>query len=138
MAPVAGNTFYLLLAHGLESWGSRETVVQFVEASWPLFLCLYPIRPIAGRSASLARNMRVRGIPKVCEFAAIFFPEGEKISPLCRGEVQEAHIKPDSRGGSDRPENGIWLCEYHHEATEGKLSGHRKEMMLEVRFISDR
>lgn len=88
MAPVAGNTFYLLLAHGLESWGSRETVVQFVEASWPLFLCLYPIRPIAGRSASLARNMRVRGIPKVCEFAAIFFPEGEKISPLCRGEVQ--------------------------------------------------
>ena len=62
-ARVAGNTFYLLLADRLKSLQSRAGIDQFVEASWPLFLCLYPIRPIEGRSASLARNLRIRGIP---------------------------------------------------------------------------
>jgi hypothetical protein len=107
-APVAGNTFYLLLADRLTPLHSRAGIDQFVEASWLLFLCLYPIRPIEGRSASLARNMRRRGIPQVCEFPFIRLPEGVAISPLCRGAIQGAHIKPDSVGGSDRAENGIW------------------------------
>jgi hypothetical protein len=100
-ARVAGNTFYLLLADQLKPLHSRAGIGQFVEASWPLFLCLYPIKPIEGRSASLARNMRIRGIPQVCEFPSIQLPEGVAISPLCRGTLQGAHIKPDSSGGSE-------------------------------------
>jgi hypothetical protein len=137
-APVAGNTFYLLLADRLKPLHSRTGIDHFVEASWPLFLCLYPIRPIESRSASLARNMRIRGIPQVCEFPSIRLPEGIAISPLCRGAIQGAHIKPDSAGGSDRAENGIWLCEYHHRVTEGKLSGRRSSSGIEVRFLVER
>jgi hypothetical protein len=94
-APVAGNTFYLLLADRLKPLHSRAGIDHFVEVSWPLFLCLYPIRSIEGRSASLARNMRIRGIPQVCEFPSIRLPKGVAISPLCRGAIQGAHIKPD-------------------------------------------
>ena len=137
-ARVAGNTFYLLLADQLKPLHSRAGIDQFVEASWPLFLCLYPIRPIESRSASLARNMRIRGIPQVCEFPSIRLPAGVAISPLCRGTIQGAHIRPDSSGGSDRAENEIWLCEYHHRATEGKLSGQRNTRGLEVRFLVGR
>lgn len=134
-APVAGNTFYLLLANNFEKLATREDVVQLVAASWPLFLCLYPIKAIEGRSANLARNMKVKGIPQVCEFNSIQqLPEKDAISPLCRGKVQGAHIKPNALGGSDQPENGIWLCEYHHLATEGKLSGRRNAKGLEVKF----
>jgi hypothetical protein len=136
-ARVAGNTFYLLLADRLKPLHSQAGIDYFVEASWPLFLCLYPIKPIEGRSASLARNMRIRDIPQVCEFPFIRLPEGVAISPLCRGTIQGAHIKPDSLGGSDRAENGIWLCEYHHRTTEGKLSGRRNTGGLEVRFVAE-
>jgi hypothetical protein len=134
-APVAGNTFYLALADRPELFDSQHGVRLLVERSWPLFLCLYPVEPIEGRSASLARNMRVRGIPAVCEFGSIVFPESNSISPLCRGAIQGAHIKPDALGGSDRPENGVWLCEYHHRATEGKLAGRRSDSGLDVSFV---
>ena len=82
VAPVAGNTFYLLLAHGLESWGSRETVVQFVEASWPLFLCLYPIRPIAGRSASLRKKHASSRYPQSLRICSHFFSRRGKNQPI--------------------------------------------------------
>lgn len=70
-APVAGHTFYLLLADKWEMLRTRQEIGRLIEQTWPLFLCLYPIRPIEARSASLARNMRVRGIPQVCEFSSI-------------------------------------------------------------------
>jgi hypothetical protein len=137
-APVAGNTFYLVLADRPEMLNSRSKLKKLVDQTWPLFLCMYPIQPVEGRSASLARNLRVRGIPKLCEFESIQLPSGVDISPLCRGELQGAHIKPDMFGGSDRPENGLWLCEYHHRATEGKLVGRRDENRIDVRFVTKR
>lgn len=128
----AGNTFYLYLADVEELEESRANVARLVESSWPLFLCLYPVKPIERRTASLARSLRARGIPRVCEFASIRLLPGAGISPLCRGEVQGAHIKPDALGGSDRAENGLWLCEFHHQATEGRLSGSRNGSGVEV------
>lgn len=132
----AGNTFYLHLADQLDELASRASVARFVEASWPLFLCLYPVNPIEHRTASLARSLRVSGVPRVCEFTSIRLPSGTGISPLCRGEVQGAHIKPDALGGSDRAENGLWLCEYHHRATEGRLSGNRNGPKVKVAFVA--
>jgi hypothetical protein len=138
-APVAGNSFYLSLANRPEVLESPTDVRLVVERSWPLFLCLYPIEPIEKRSASLARSMRIAKIPQQCEFFRIkgvdVGTSGGHIGPLCRGGVQGAHIKPDALGGSDRAENGIWLCEYHHRATEGKLAGRRNVNSLGVQFV---
>jgi len=138
-APVAGNTFYLGLADRANVLTSSERIQQVVERTWPLFLCLYPVKPIEKRSACLARSLRVARIQQVCEFSHIKglqAPTGSGfVSPLCRGSVQGAHIKPDSLGGSDRAENGIWLCEYHHRATEGKLAGKRDGSILDIRFV---
>ncbi len=96
-----------------------------------MFLCLYPIER---RTAALARNMKVRRIPKVCEFAEIRGTAGSGISPLCPGAIQGAHIKPDALGGSDRPENGLWLCEFHHRETEGKIKGSRTDRAIDVQY----
>lgn len=135
-APCAGNTFYLLLADKPETLASRSDVARVVSAAWPLFLWLYPAKPIQGRSANLARHMKAKGIPQVCEFSKIQFPAGVSIPPQCDGSLQGAHIKPEKKGGSDRPENGLWLCELHHQATEGKLEGKRDDAMQpQVRFI---
>lgn len=134
-APVAGNTFYVKLADRSQIYRSRVAIERLVDLTWPLFLCLYPIKPIEGRTAGLARKMRARGIEKVCEISSIqSLPES--ISRLCRGAIQGAHIKPDALGGSDQPENGLWLCEYHHRTTEGKLRGTRRADGPDVRFVA--
>lgn len=135
-APSAGNTFYLLLAEKARMLRSKPGIDRLVDRTWPLFLCLYPLKPRERRAAGLARSLRVRGIPKMCEFSSIRMSRKRGISPVCRGEIQGAHIRPDSLGGSDRPENGIWLCEYHHRATEGRLAGNRNGDALSVRFVS--
>ncbi len=139
-APVAGNTFYLGLADRPEVLDSPSQIRLLVERTWPLFLCLYPVEPIQKRSANLARNMRNANILRVCEFSHIkgsdVLTAGGLSTTLCRGDVQGAHIKPDALGGSDRPENGIWLCEYHHRLTEGKLAGRRNGNSLEVQFVA--
>jgi hypothetical protein len=134
-ATVAGNTFYLLLCDQPATLDSRAAVARLVESSWPLFLCLYPIEPIERRYTDLARSLRGKNIPRVCEFGAIKLPPGASIDRLCRGEVQGAHILPDSQGGSDRVENGLWLCEYHHQVTEGHLAGRREGLVLDLRYI---
>ena len=134
-ARYAGNTFYLPLCDKPAALDSRAAVTRLVESSWPLLLCLYPIEPIERRYTDLARNLRSKSILRVCEFGAIRFPPGAAINGLCRGEVQGAHILPDSKGGSDRIENGLWLCEYHHRITEGHLSGRRGGLVLDVRYI---
>lgn len=130
----AGNTFYLALSDRLAGLDSPGAVASLVELSWPLFLCLYPLKPIQQRMAQLARSLRAKRIPRACEFAAITMSPCALIDPLCRGEVQGAHIVPDSRGGSDKAENGLWLCEYHHQATEGHLAGCRNGVGLEVQY----
>lgn len=138
-APAAGNTFYLALANRPEVFDSASQLTLLVERTWPLFLCIYPVEPIEKRSASLARNMRAAKIPQRCEFCGIKglgqLANESSISPLCRGAVQGAHIKADAVGGSDRPDNGIWLCEYHHRATEGKLAGRRSNLHIDVWFV---
>jgi hypothetical protein len=133
-AKYAGNTFCLLLSNKDASFDSTESIRHLVEMSWPLFLCLYPVRPIEKRTAALARKMIAKKIAKTCEFSLIDLPPNSGISPLCRGQIQGAHIKPDALGGADLPENGMWLCEYHHRLTEGKLSGSRADGLLDVRF----
>ena len=135
----AGNTFFALLSDLAKVFSSPSAIPEIVDRTWPLFLCLYPVEPIEKRSASLARGMRAAKIPIACEFTSItdlnkLVGAGE-VSPLCRGEIQGAHIKPDALGGSDRPENGMWLCEYHHRATEGKLAGRRNGTALDVRVL---
>ena len=130
----AGNTFYLNLADRSKRLGTKEEVAKLVSASWPLFLCLYPVKPIERRTASLARSLRAKKILKACEFSNLGLSPAAGIDSLCRGEVQGAHIKPHALGGSDRFENGLWLCEYHHRATEGRLSGSRNEMVLSIKF----
>jgi hypothetical protein len=134
-APVAGNTFCLKLADKSALLQSATEVGRLVKLSWPLFLCLYPIKPLETRTAGLARNMRAKGIVKRCEFPSISLPLRTHINSLCRGEIQGAHIKPDSLGGSDRCENGLWLCAYHHRATEGKLKGRRSGDQIDVKYI---
>lgn len=133
-APVAGNDFSLLLSNKPSNLASMEAMDQIIGASWPLFLCLYPIRAIEGRSASLARNLRSRQIIQKCEFESVVVPRESRISRKCSGVIHGAHIKPDTFGGSDKAENGLWLCEYHHRATEGKLHGRRSELGIHVGF----
>lgn len=132
---VAGNDFFLRLADDFKALSNPQNVSKFVQHTWPLFLCLYPIKPIEQRRASLARSLRAQKILKICEFGSLSLPRGVNISLECRGSVQGAHIMPYSKGGSDRAENGIWLCEAHHRATEGRLSGSRTTQEIHVKFV---
>ncbi len=132
----AGNDFFLLLAENASALSAGD-IASIVQSTWPLFLCLYPIDAIEQRVASLARNLKAAKLPKVCEYDQIKdIPDEKEISSWCRGEIEGSHIKPHSLGGSDRLENGLWLCQYHHRATEGRLVGSRSSKTLNVRFIS--
>lgn len=107
---------------------------RIVEAAWELFACYYPWEPMKQRSTDLARFMRSAGITQQCEH---HFIDGFEASP-CEGRLEAAHIKPDSHGGSDRPWNGLWLCQLHHRRTEGRLRGSRDRAnpsVVRVRFI---
>lgn len=131
----AGNDFFLLLAEGVSAL-SNDRLASVVELSWPLFVCLYPVFAIEQRVASLARNLAAANLPKRCEYCCIADrPSESGVSALCRGEIEGAHIKPHSLGGTDRMENGLWLCQYHHRETEGRLVGSRKGGTFNVRFI---
>lgn len=133
----AGNDFFLLLSENASTLSAKD-VKTVLEASWPLFLCLYPVSAIEQRVASLARNLTAAKLEKRCEYMRILDrPSKSEISPLCRGEIEGAHIKPHSVGGSDRLENGLWLCQYHHRETEGRLFGSRNTESLDVRFLSE-
>ena len=77
---VGGHTFYLLLAEKARMIRSGFGVARLVGLTWPLFLCLYPTKPKERRAAGLARSMRVRGIPKVCEFPSIRVPSLQRRS----------------------------------------------------------
>lgn len=132
----AGHDFFLLLAEQATALLPKN-IRLIIEASWPLFLCLYPVSAIERRVASLARNLAAAKLPKVCEYHHIAnCPKATEISPLCRGAIEGAHIKPHALGGADMVENGLWLCQYHHRETEGLLAGSRNGKELNVRFVS--
>lgn len=132
----AGNDFFLLLAENAASLRPKDIAIV-IASSWPLFLCLYPVVAIEQRVASLARNLTSAKYPKECEYKRILDrPADSEISSLCRGGIEGAHIKPHSLGGSDRSDNGLWLCQYHHRETEGCLAGSRSGGRFNVRFVS--
>lgn len=134
-ALVAGNDFFLLLAENVSKLASND-IKTIIESSWPLFLCLYPVGAIEQRVASLARNLNAAKLAKVCEYEKIAGrPDEAEISSVCRGEIEGAHIKPHAKGGTDRFENGLWLCQYHHRKTEGRITGKRDKDKFAVRFI---
>ena len=123
-----GNDFYLLLAEKCSKLPKKRLPV-LLEASWNLFCTLYPTEPVEKRSAALARRLISAKIPQMCEYQKISgIPNTRVISKQCVGEVQGAHIKPHAFGGSDQTINGLWLCQYHHRATEGRLSGTRESV----------
>ena len=132
----AGNTFYLELASAKKA-NSAQRIASMVKASWPLFLCLYPIEAIEQRVACLARSLKAAKISIECEFTHIKgVTRKSKIDSNCRGTIEGAHIKPHAYGGSDRLNNGLWLCQYHHRETEGKLIGSRGLSRIDVRLTS--
>jgi hypothetical protein len=138
-APVAGNTFYLLLANRRAQLRTRRNVVDLVDLTWPLMLWLYPQAPVIRRTASLARSMRVAKLERVCEFASIRLPRVRRSEAemMCDGSLEAAHIKAHQHGGSDRHENGLWLCQKHHRMTEGRLKGSRSRERIAVRYIGE-
>jgi hypothetical protein len=132
-AKYKGNDFFVLLAENCTTLTETE-IAELLDSSWQLFCCLYPTEPLERRSAALARSLRSAKIALECEYATILgLPKARVIGKQCAGKIQGAHIKPHALGGSDKAENGLWLCEHHHRSTEGKLQGTRGA----VRFVSN-
>lgn len=123
-ARTAGKHFTLLLASGgaIERF-DKPTIKKIIDLSWPLFLSLYPTKPILKRDATLRRQLLVIDPVVCCNVNAIIrLPKSIKNS-LCSAVFEAAHIKPHRAGGNDKGINGIWLCRAHHKLTEGKLKG---------------
>ena len=93
-----------------------------------MFAALYPTKPSWGRAASLARSLVSAKIEKCCEFRAITGLPAEKATLACSDTIEAAHIKPHHLGGSDKADNGLWLCKEHHKKTEAKLKGNRGDV----------
>lgn len=128
-AVAAGNWFDVVLGQGI----SPRDAAIIIDKSWQLFLWLYPSKPLFKRAASLNRSMRK--IEQKCEFLQISnLPEMLRKTP-CNGVVQAAHIKAHVHGGSDKAENGLWLCQHHHRLTEQRISGHRTSDKIHVKYI---
>lgn len=123
-----GNIFGICLASGCDDAG----IVKAIDASWPLFLWLYPSKPLFKRNAALNRSLQK--IDRVCEINKIKYVSQNILNTTCLGQIEGAHIKPHKHGGSDRLENGIWLCTKHHRLTEGKLDGKRSIEDFDVEF----
>ena len=130
---VRGSDFCLFLADynqiefAITDKLAAKRAAEVIDAAWHLFACLYPWESPKKRDASLRRAML--SSPGLCEC------EYERIANVpksdCDGSaVEAAHIIPYARGGSDRAWNGIWLCNKHHRATEGKISGRRSGQNL--------
>lgn len=125
----AGNTLYLGLANNLKI----DDILEIIESTWDLFLWLYPTKPIFNRNANLNRSMK--SIKKTCEFKYIIDLPVNILNIKCDEKTEAAHIKPHQFGGSDKLENGLWLCKSHHKLTEGKLIGNRTLDIINVKFV---
>ena len=97
-----------------------------------MFLWLYPSKPLFNRDASLNRNLQK--LVRQCEIKAIKNLPKNILTTPCNGQIEGAHIKPHKLGGSDKLENGLWLCNKHHRMTEGKISGQRSLTKIEVTY----
>jgi hypothetical protein len=117
-----GNTFYFDIANGNNNL-TIKNIPEIIDISWPLFMWLYPSKPLFTRDATLNRAMK--HIYKECEVSKIKDLPATIADEPCEGELQAAHIKPHHLGGNDKVGNGLWLCEKHHKLTEGHLKGAR-------------
>lgn len=124
-AKKAGNDFLACLADRATLLALKRNVQQIVHEAWPLFCCLYPAAAPRRRDAILAAKLKTACIEQRCEFKDIKLWRKVRADPGCDGRIEGAHIKPDALGGTDEVENGLWLCRYHHIATEGLLRGRR-------------
>lgn len=126
-----GNIFSLGIARGF----SEDDVDEIIDSTWDLFMWLYPSKPLFNRDASLSRSLKK--IEKQCEIKSIKkLPKYIKSLPCC-GQIEGAHIKPHKLGGSDKLENGLWLCNVHHKLTEGKIFGQRSLTGIDVQYINN-
>jgi len=119
----SGNHLSLLLATGGAVSFDKPTIKKIIDRAWPLFMNLYPSEPIFKRDATLARQLLVKDKLKQCNCHSIERLPKKIKTTACDGPIDAAHIKPHRLGGSDKAENGIWLCRVHHKLTEGKLKG---------------
>jgi hypothetical protein len=111
---------------------NQEAIGEIIQNSWDLFLWLYPSKPVFKRNAFLNRSMQ--SIDSKCEIGKIKnLPKVVTETP-CSGQVEGAHITPYKDGGSDKLQNGVWLCNAHHRLTEGKLDGSRGVDRFEVEY----
>jgi len=122
----SGNIFVINLANGFKS----EDIYNIIEESWDLFMWLYPSKPIFKRNASLNRSLLK--VNRECEADKILGIPSEILKQVCNGQIEGAHIIPHKDGGSDKLENGVWLCNLHHRLTEGKLDGQRTLKKINV------
>jgi hypothetical protein len=123
-----GNIFGITLANDFSS----KDIKKIISKSWFLFLWLYPSKPIFQRNASLNRSLQK--IETKCEIGKIINLPDAILNKDCSGQIEGAHINPHKNGGSDRLENGVWLCNLHHRLTEGKLAGKRSLTLFEVKY----
>jgi len=123
-----GNIFGLRLSSDFRP----KDINKIIEKSWDLFLWLYPSKPIFQRNASLNRSLQK--IENKCEIGEINNLPDSIHKTACSGQTEGAHIKPHKKGGSDKLQNGVWLCQRHHRLTEGKLDGKRGLNVFEVKY----
>lgn len=124
-----GNIFGVCLADNF----NKEAIGEIIQNSWDLFLWLYPSKPVFKRNASLNRSLQ--SIDRECEIGKIMNLPQFVLETPCAGQVEGAHIIPYKVGGSDKLQNGLWLCNAHHRLTEGKLAGSRGLDRFEVKYI---
>ena len=127
-----GNVFGLRLADDLD----KNDVSKIIEKSWDLFLWLYPSKPVFKRNAALNRSLQK--IENKCEISKIKNLPKNIMETTCSRKIEGAHIKPHKDGGSDKLENGVWLCNLHHRLTEGNLEGYRGINTFEVNLKNKR
>ncbi len=123
-----GNIFGVCLADSFD----KDVVGEVIENSWDLFLWLYPSKPVFKRNASLNRSLK--SVDSKCEIGKIKNVPKPLLETPCEGRVEGAHIRPYKDGGSDKMQNGVWLCTAHHRLTEGKLDGSRGVDWFEVEY----
>ena len=94
---------------------------------------LYPSKPIFKRNASLNRSLLK--VFRQCEIDNVIGIPDEIREKECFGQIEGAHIIPHKNGGSDKLENGLWLCNLHHRLTEGKLEGNRDLKNINAKYM---
>lgn len=127
-----GNIFITKIANSFDI----KDIDAIIEESWDLFMWLYPSKPIFKRNASLNRSLLK--IQRQCEIDRIRGVPLEITEKKCFGQIEGAHIISYKNGGSDKLENGLWLCNLHHRLTEGKLEGKRDLKTISVKYMDNK